>query len=212
MKNIQTIALIILSLSSTIPLVQAGTVVPQSSIAPMIAAHSPFEKGGIEFQALTGAFFSLDSSDRPTLNHSLSSWRLGLMLNNPRGNGMFRGNYELLIEGFFGRVFEGPGEYLGGGTIQLRYNFVQIDSKWVPYVQIGAGAFYSDIANDQTQSLIGSDWEYNLQAAIGIRRMISHKWAFSVEGGFRHVSNRDSADRTTGLDLLGVQVGLSRFF
>lgn len=134
------------------------------------------------------------------------------MLNDPRGNGRLRGNYELLIEGFFGKVFEGPGEYLGGGTIQLRYNFVQIDSRWVPYVQIGAGGFHSDISKDQTQTLIGKDWEYTLMAAIGIRRMISHKWAFSVEGGYRHVSNRTSLDLTTGLDSLGVQIGLSRFF
>jgi hypothetical protein len=179
-----------------------------------MAEHSPFDKGAMEFQALAGAYFSIeiDSSERPTLNHSLANLRLGWMLNDPRGSGNLRGNYEVLVEGFFGNVFEGPGDYLGGGTLQLRYNFVQPGAKWVPYAQLGVGGFYSDISQDLSQTLIGQRWEFNLQAAVGVRYMLTDRWAFSLEGGYRHVSNADLAERNTGLDALGAQIGFSRFF
>jgi len=211
MKSVQALSLILIALNSTMPQASAGTMVTQSPPA-LLAAQSPFDRGGMEFQALTGAFFSIDPSDLPTLNHSLTSWRLGLMLNDPSGGGILRGNYELLIEGFFGRVFEGPGDHVAGGMLQLRYNFVQPESKWVPYVQIGAGGFYSDIADDRSQTIVTQDWHYTVQTSIGIRRMLSHRWAFSVEGGYRHVSNGENSDRKTRLDSLGVQIGLCRFF
>jgi len=176
--------------------------------------HSPFAKGQMEFQALTGAFFSFspDSSDRPDINHSLTSWRIGWMLNDPTGTGFFRGNSELLLEGFFGKVFEGAGDYLGGATLQLRYNFVQPDARFVPYIQIGAGGFYSDIYKDQSQRLIGKSVSINLQTAIGIRYLLSDTWALSLEGGYRHVSNPGTSERNRGLDSLGMQLGFCRFF
>lgn len=214
MKPIYVLSLMLISFGSITPPVSGGTMVSENSAAIVVPTHSPYDKGQMEFQAISGVFFSIseDSSNRSTLNNSLTSWRLGWMLNDPSGNGFLRGNCEILVEGFFGSVLEGPGDYLGGGSLQLRYNFVQPDSKWVPYVQIGAGAFYSDISDDQSQNLLDQDWAYNLQAAVGIRRMINHRWALSVEGGYRHVSTADNSDTNTGLDSLGVQIGFSRFF
>lgn len=214
MQPIPSLILVILSMGLITSNVRAGTVVAREPLVMQTAINTPFDKGSIELQAISGAFFSMSSSsaEQPALNHTLSSWRLGVMLNDVSGSGLLRGNVELLLEGFFGRVFEGPGDNLGGALLQLRYNFVQPDTRWVPYVQIGAGGFFSDIYKDQSQSLIGESLELSLQAALGVRYLLNDRWAVSLEGGYRHVTNAGSSDRDKGLNELGVQLGLCHFF
>ena len=134
------------------------------------------------------------------------------MLSDVSGDGVFRGNSELLIEGFFGSVLKGQGDYLGGAGLQYRFNFVQPGSKCIPYAQIGAGALFNDIHKDQSQSNIGQAWEVNLGASMGIRYFLSDKWAISLEGGYSRITNFGQSDRDEGVDSLGAQIGLSRFF
>jgi outer membrane protein W len=113
---------------------------------------------------------------------------------------------------FGGPIFEGPGDGLGGATILLRYNFVQPDAKWVPYIQIGAGVAYSDVYKDQSQRLIGQAWEWDLEAALGIRYFFNDRWSANLQAGYRHISNADSADRNVGLNSIGGTVGLGYHF
>ncbi len=173
---------------------------------------TPFDQGRLELQSATGAYFSIGHTDETSLNYSTSSYRLGIMLNTPEGDGFFRGNFELMLQATYGSVFDGPGNYLGGGALVLRYNFVQPESKWVPYFQIGAGAFYNDIYKDKTQRLIGQNWEVDLEATVGVRYFLSKKWSANLEGGFRHNSNADQSDRNVGLNSLGAAVGLGYHF
>ena len=183
----------------------------KAPITPMQPIErSPFEKGRFELQSGLGAFwgFSPDGSERDTINYMLSTYRLGVMLNDPAGDGWYRGNFQFMVEGFYGSVFEGPGDSLAGGSLILRYNFVQPESRWFPYVQIGAGGLWNDIHEDREQVLIGSEFEFILQASIGLRYQISPKWGIAVEGGYRHISNADTDDRNRGLDSLGGLVGL----
>lgn len=188
----------------------AGTQIADAKACPL--SQSPFDKGKWELQWTSGAYFSVGSSDRPTLNYATTALRLGVMLNDPSGNGCLRGNCELLLQAIGGVVFEGPGDGLGGATLLFRYNFVQPDSNWAPYVQIGAGVMYSDIYKDQTQRLIGQAWEWDLEAAIGVRYFFSDTCSAHLEGGYRHLSNADSSDRNVGLNSLGVTAGLSLHF
>ena len=173
---------------------------------------SRFDKGHIEFQSVTGAYFSLSSggSDEPTLNYTLSTYRFGIMMYDVTGDGWWRGNTELLVEGFFGTVFEGPGDYLGGANLALRYNFVPLDSNWTPYLQAGVGGFYNDIHRDRTQSRITKTVELNLQASVGVRYLFSEHWSIALEGGYQRVAAPASSHQ--GLDAMGMQVGFSRFF
>ena len=178
----------------------------------VVAVSTPFDKGKMELQSSSGAYFSIGGSGRPTLNYSSAAYRLGIMLNTPEGDGCFRGNWELMLQAFGGSVFDGPGSAFGGAAIMLRYNFVQPDSKWVPYVQIGAGGVYNDIYKDHSQRLIGQAWEFDLEAALGIRYFLSERWALNLEGGYRHISNAGLNDRNTGLNSLGASVGLGLHF
>ncbi len=208
------IVLPVLAACLCVPPAHAGTVITQESAVMHTDSPSPFTKGAMEFEALGGAFWSVDkqSMERPEIDHWLATLRLGWMLTDVRGSNWSRGNWEFLLEGFYGQIFEGPGDYVTGGTALLRYNFVQPDSKWIPYFQIGAGGVYSDIHRDPVQKIIGREWEFNLQASLGVRYMLSETWALTFEGGYRHVSNADTADRNLGLNSLGGQIGFSVFY
>jgi len=190
----------------------AGQPVPAFHAAPkeVVLRETPFDRGRHEFQAMAGTFFSVDHS--PDLDYAVGTLRLGWMLSSPRGDGVFRGNCEFLLEVFGGGIFEGPGDGLAGATVLLRYNFVQPDARFVPYLQIGAGGLYSDADRDGAQRLIGEAFEFNLQASLGLRAFLSDKCAVSLEGGYRHISNANLADRNVGVDSVGGQVGLSWFW
>lgn len=179
---------------------------------PVVVEETPFDQGRLEYQSSSGAYFSIGGSDRPTLNYSVTNLRLGVMLNTPEGEGFFRGNFELLVQGFYASVFDGPGDYFAGASVLLRYNFVQPGARLVPYFQIGVGAAYNDIYKDMEQRLIGQAWEINLEAALGLRFFLNDRWHLNLEGGYRHLSNADMADRNTGLDSLGATAGLGYHF
>jgi opacity protein-like surface antigen len=174
--------------------------------------ETPFDKGKLELQSSTGAYFSIGSGNRPTLNYTSTAYRLGIMLHDPAGDGWLRGNSELLIQVLYGSVFDGPGDYLAGGTILWRYNFVQPDSRWVPYFQLGVGAVFNDIHKDYSQRLIGQEWEFDVEAALGVRYFFNDRWSGNLEGGYRHISNAGLNDRNVGLNSLGATIGLGCHF
>lgn len=202
-------------LALAVPSVLAGSPAFKDSKAETPRSNVSFHKGDKEIQSLTGAyfFFSPGSNPRhPAIDYSRSSYRFGLMLYDVNGSGFLRGNTELLAEASGGSVFQGPGNYLFGGALLLRYNFVQPQSKWVPYLQIGGGGLYNDVYKEQSQRLIGRNWEFDLQASVGLRYFLSQKWAVTLEGSYRHISNADTADRNLGLNSLGGGIGLNYFF
>lgn len=174
---------------------------------------SPFDKGRHEFQALAGAFFSANfDSSRDDIDLATAHLRMGWMLTTPHGSGFFRGNCEFLVEAFGGPVIHGPGNGLVGASLLLRYNFVQPDARLVPYVQIGGGGIYSDAYKDHSQSLIGAPFEFNLQARLGLHWFCTDRCAFTLEGGYLHISNASLASRNIGANCLGGLVGVSFFF
>ena len=192
----------------------AGTVPAQ--LPPPPERELAFSKGQLELETLLGIFYSINSGDEfaePDLNYGLVSVRLGKMLNDPSGDGIFRGNFELMVGLFGGGIYEGPGDYLAGAELGLRYNFIQPSATVVPFIQLGGGGVYSDAAgDDRVQRLIGSDWSFQLHGALGIRWMLSERCAFTTAVQYLHVSNAGTEERNQGLDSLGGLVGFSWFF
>jgi len=199
------------SLLLTMAAVAGPVSVDTKGVALQQDIWSRFDKGNIEIQGLTGAYFSFDD-EGTTLNQSMSAYRLGIMLNDVSGSGFFRGNSELLLDISGGKIFNGPGDYILGGGLQLRYNFVQPDSRWVPYVQVGAGAVYNNVY-EEDQPLIGKSVEGSFQGALGVRYLIGDKWSIAIEGGYRFITNFGTDDRHDhGFHSAGAQIGLTRFF
>ena len=176
--------------------------------------ETPFDKGKMELQLGVGAFTSFQptSEKRPKITDVDISARLGWMLYTPEGEGLFRGNLEFLVELYGAPLVEGPGTGYMGLTLNLRYNFVQPDSRWVPYAQLTAGGVYNDIADDSKQRVFGSNFCFDLGAGIGLRYLCSDHCGLFIEFDYRHVSNADTADRNLGLNSLGGLLGASYFF
>ena len=173
----------------------------------------PYEKGAMEVQAMAGVYLALHNfGGQPMINYALEDMRLGLMVCSPSGSGCLRGNGEVLLGVFGSEVVSGPGTYMVGGELLFRYNFVQPGAKWVPYAQLGGGGLYNNIYRNQSQNLIGGPGEFMLTAGFGVRYHLSEKWSLSAEFGYRHVSNASIYRRNLGLNSLGGQFGVSRFF
>ena len=173
-----------------------------------------FARGGWEFQFAGGFAVSQNFHrlDRPQLNDADAQVRLGLMLNRPMGEGIWRGNFEVLIEAFGGAVVKGPGNGLAGTTLVLRRNMILEGWKLVPYYQIGGGGVYSDAHEERPQRILGSPLLFNLQAGFGARYFLRPRNAFFLEFDYRHISNAGMAERNAGLNSAVGWFGASFFF
>jgi opacity protein-like surface antigen len=170
----------------------------------------PFAKGATEIETLGGYFHSpAFDTHRIQLDYAVTDVRYGMILSPTLfDNTLLRGNVEFLADVFGADITKGPGNYLAGASLLFRYNLVQPGSHLVPYIQLGGGGLHSDAAQDHTQRLIGSDFEFTLQADIGLRYLITDRWSLVAEGGFQHISNADTASRNVGVNALGGRLGL----
>jgi lipid A 3-O-deacylase len=164
-----------------------------------------FSQGQFEAALTGGALFSpfLADRDRPTINYSITEIQVGYMLTGIIGTNWYRGNIEVLGEGFGSDIFQGPGNYIAGGTLWGRYNFVQPDWHIVPFVQGGMGATATDI----DQQYVGQTFQFNLEIGIGARYLISPRWAVLAECRYQHISNADTGSHNIGINAIGPIVG-----
>jgi lipid A 3-O-deacylase len=205
--------LTLVSLLAASGLAFAGPVAMRSEKSSSVTTWDAFAKGNRELELLAGAFWGANAKDtprRPDYGFCLVSLRYGCMLTDPVGEGWCRGNLEFLVGAFGGPIWEGPGDYLLGADLNLRYNFVQPGAKVVPFIQITGGGSYSDIADDPVQTYLDSDWNFELGASLGLRWMLSERSALTAAFEWRHLSNAGSGER--GYNGLGGMVGLSWFF
>lgn len=176
--------------------------------------ESNFSRGAKEFQNVTGAFFFFDTTqnNRPAIDFAINSTRFGIMLNDPWQLGPLSGNAEVLGELFGGGIFDGPGDVMTGATLIFRYNFVQPQSRVIPYLQIGAGGVYTNIGERESRGLISLPVEFNLQGIGGTRIMLGDRWSLVIEGGYRHISNAEIKKPNFGIDSVGGNLGFGFFF
>lgn len=169
-----------------------------------------FHKGAWEIGAGAAVMFSPfgATQSRPTHNYALAVGQLGYMLTDIKEWGPARGNFEVVGELFGGGVFVGRGNYVTGMTLWGRYNFVQPDWKWVPYAQIGAGFGATDI----DKAVIGQVFQFNLDAAVGVRYFLRPNLALNAEYRYQHLSNANSGPKNVGINAQGALLGASWFF
>ena len=198
---------------SVVSTVQAGPDLSKT-VVTQTAAFSPFEKGRHELEFTGGWFYSpiLMRSHRPEFDYAQQNIRFGWMLTSPSGNGFFRGNYELLANVTASEITAGPGSWMAGARLLIRYNFIQPNAHLVPFITLGGGGIGDDAYLAQWQRLIGSGFEFTLTASGGVRYFIQDNWALQFAVTFEHISNAGTADRNWGSNALGGELGVSRFF
>ncbi|MGZ5553556.1 MAG: acyloxyacyl hydrolase [Chthoniobacterales bacterium] len=168
-----------------------------------------------EFENMIGSYYLFDRGGnlRPSVDNVVDSARFGIMLYNPTGPGILRGNVEFLGEVFGGYIFHGPGDFLAGVSIFFRYNFVQPGARIVPYYQAGGGGVYTDIAHGAASgNAISQNLNFNLQSTFGIRFLINSQWSINLEQSYRHISNAGLSDPNYGIDQLGGAIGVGYSF
>jgi lipid A 3-O-deacylase len=139
---------------------------------------------------------------------TFTSLSYGYMLSSVKGEGhWYRGNWELRGELFGGTQFSPTDEWLAGITPHLRYNFAT-GTHWMPYVDLGAGVSATSIGPPD----LSHTFEFNLQAATGIRWFISNNVALNVEACYLHMSCAGINTPNLGLNNLNGMVGVSWFF
>jgi len=177
---------------------------------PQASVESSFDRGALEGTLNDGILFSpfLATQGRPTLNYELTELQLGYMLTPVRGACFWRGNVELVGSVFDGFIVEGRGTYVAGATVWLRYNFVPVDSRLVPFVQAGAGVCGTDL----DRRLEGEDFNFNLNLGAGARYFITPKWSVNVEYRYQHISNANLSSRNVGVNADGPMVSVSHYF
>ena len=174
-----------------------------------------YNEGRISLQLVSGALFSIRGFpvDSPDINYAQTNVRVGWMLATPgTGRSVLRGNWEGLVELSNSIIFKGPGNYIGGVTGLLRYNFVQPDWVLIPYIQGGVGIVYNDVYEDDTQQAIGQAIEFTPQCSIGVHYLIDRHWAVGAEGMFHHISNARMSERNNSLNSWGGFIGVTYFF
>ncbi len=169
----------------------------------------------ISLQLASGAIFSptIFASRTPVMSYAQTNLRMGWMINGPDRLGFLpRGNLEAILELTNSIIYKGPGDYMGGLTALIRYNFVSKDSRFVPYAQIGAGIVYTDAYKDRTQNAIGNSVEFTPQGGLGCHYIINKNWSISAEVIFHHISNAGVANRNRGINAFGGFLGLTYYF
>ncbi len=179
-----------------------------------IPVPSPFDKGTWEVGLTAGYLYSpvFATSHRPTFAYLQQDLTVGLMLTSPGGSGILRGNWEVLLNAAVAEVLNGPGNYLAGGRVLFRYNFVQENARWVPFIQVGAGGLASDAYRDHSQRILGSAFSFTHVGDIGLRYMINSRWSVMVMLDYEHISNANSANRNLGVNAVGGMIGISTFY
>ena len=139
---------------------------------------------------------------------ALAGISYGYMLGAVEGEGdWYRGNWEFRGELFSGSQFSPSDEWLVGLTPHLRYNFAT-GTRWIPFVDGGAGVTGTGIRHPD----LAQAFEFNLQAAIGVRWFVRDNVALSIEARYIHLSCAGMNSPNDGVNNVNGMAGISWFF
>ena len=139
---------------------------------------------------------------------ALQSISYGYMLDSVKGEARwYRGNWEFRAELFSGAQFSPSDEWLVGLAPHLRYNFMT-GARWIPFVDAGAGVSATSIGAPD----LSHYFEFNLQAATGVRWFIRDNVALSIEARYLHMSCAGINSPNLGLNNVNGMVGISWFY
>ena len=163
--------------------------------------------GPDETEALVGMLVSpiWASNQRLTFNYAgtflRGTWPLAL-------GGRQYCDWDWVGELFAGDVVNGFGHELAGPSLLARRWFGTPASSWQPYVQGGFGVLYSDAYRDPNQGQLGGAVEFKTSVDLGFQARLWHRWSWSGELMFNHISDAGLSSRNKGVSALGLGVGL----
>jgi opacity protein-like surface antigen len=137
----------------------------------------------------------------------LGSVHLGRIISDTMCAGAwYEGNWELLAELFGGYQINRGGAALVGLTPFVRYNFIT-HSRWIPFVEAGGGVSFTDISKPD----LSTEFEFNLQAGMGIEYFFCPNLAATLQARYLHISNASIESPDHGANAMVFLVGLAWF-
>lgn len=208
------VALAGLALFPYLPKAMAGSATisesPSKAVVTGPTQSEDFITGGQWDVIVADGFYSMAAW--PRIRHPLYSFnetdlQLGYMF-PVWGNYFYRGNFEGLAHLFLWESTREHSGILGGGALDVHYNFIQPGWRLVPYIGASLGISGNDLYVQQSQNIIGGPFEFTLQGKVGARYFMNKNWGFLIEGGYQHVSNDDIYRRNVGVNQTGGRFGI----
>jgi lipid A 3-O-deacylase PagL len=128
-----------------------------------------------------------------------------------QSDGWFRGYNQFYVLAMAEPIFRGPETHYFGMSFGFRYNFVQPNSRFVPYFSGGAGLGWID-SHASVFGAQGQDFTFNILTAAGVSYVIDDHWKAEVGLLYQHLSNAGQTSPNPSLNLLGPQLGFSYSF
>jgi lipid A 3-O-deacylase len=125
--------------------------------------------------------------------------------------GWLRGYNQFCVTAIAEPIFRGVENHYFGLNLGARYNFVQPNSRFVPYFFGGLGLGWID-SHPNVPGAQGQDFTFNILMAVGISYQLSEDWKISAGALYQHLSNGGQTDPNPSLNLLGPQIGVSYSF
>lgn len=145
---------------------------------------------------------------RQSHDFALLSLAYGHMLGGVKGEGhWYRGNFEGRLELFGGGQYSPDADWVIGLTPHLRYNFAT-GTRWIPFLDGGAGVTATGIGRPD----LSGTFEFNLQAAVGVRWFLREDLALTGEARFIHMSCGGIHSPNLGANDVGLMLGVTWFF
>jgi lipid A 3-O-deacylase len=168
-----------------------------------------YKRWAKEFTASMGAGFGMKViTTRENHDWALANLEYGCMVSDVVGQGhWYRGNWEILGQLFGGFQFYPDTAYVISGGPLFRYNFAT-GSRWMPYLEVGAGIAATDIRNGD----LSTTFEFNLQAGAGLHYFLKDDLALTFQYRFIHLSNAGLEFPNTGVNNSTFLLGVSWFF
>jgi opacity protein-like surface antigen len=210
MQKVATVFLLVITLALVLSTAPARAQTNSAAPAEGFSLDDNFKFGSCEFSLGVAPMFSPigDDKNRPVVNYVEGFAQFGIMVTDIHGHGFLRGNIEMVGEAFGAGIYEETGNYIAGGSIMGRYNFIPRSSHFSPYIQVGVGGEMMDI-NHQYD---GHNFNFNVVAMGGLRYFIKPKMSLNAEFRFQHLSNANTGDRNIGINAIGPALGISWFF
>ena len=128
-----------------------------------------------------------------------------------RSDSWLRGYHQFYMSAVLEPIFRGIENHYFGFNLGMRYNFVQPNSRLVPYISGGVGAGWID-SHPEIPGAQGQDFTFNILSAAGISYNLNDHWKIDVGALYQHLSNGGQTDPNPSLNLFGPQVGVTCSF
>jgi lipid A 3-O-deacylase len=168
-----------------------------------------FRRGTHEAGFSLGAGFGMAIiGSKETHDLALATLHYGWVFTEVVGQGhWYRGNWELRGEAFGGGQYRSPRKYVAGALPLIWYDFAT-GTRWVPFVNAGAGVAATDIRGAD----LSTTFEFTLQAGAGVNYFWRDNAAVTFQYRGVHLSNAGIKDPNLGVNTSMFSVGMSWFF